>query len=60
MDCKAQTISFSGPQSVLRPNGSPTDSQGQERDNVPLVDLPQLTRSGRVVKKPGKFKDFVC
>ncbi len=34
-------------------------SMAPDRDVVLLADAPQLTRSGRMIKKPEKFKDFV-
>ncbi len=38
---------------------SPAASMVPDRHVLPLADVPQLTHSGRMVKKPEKFKDFV-
>lgn len=38
----------------------PVASTALDRAILPSAAAPQLTRSGRIVKKPERFKDFVC
>ncbi|XP_026054681.1 uncharacterized protein LOC113040593 [Carassius auratus] len=52
------TALLTEPESV--PSPSVPASMAPERAILPSADTPQLSRSGRAVKKPEKFKDFVC
>ncbi len=59
-ECSNPTALLSEPDIVPSLSGPPGPSKAPDRAIFPSADVSQIIRSGRMVKKPEKFKDFVC